>query len=277
MLILNFILFTFLFLSFIHSSSHANIDKTLEKEFLAILKQCDISTGNNSTSSTDSNTDSSTDSSVDNSVDVSVISNVNSNVNSIVNSNVNSNINSNINSNVYSNVYSNVNSNNNNTSSVINIQKPLSSDSIVLHIDIPSESFESECTEKSVISDNINIQSESYDGDVDSAHCRRNIRAVGMQTEVVPTNQASITMFPVSARSPRIPWIHFRISKLIDNATSPLLNTNAIHERRSVCMRTIQENCSNDDVPDMLKIQENCSNDDALEYKEQKLPEEGSI
>jgi hypothetical protein len=254
-------LFASLFLSFIRP--HANTDKTLEKEFLLILKQCDISPENDNTSSTDS----SVNSSVNSNVDSNVNSNVNSSVNSNVNSSVHSNVNSNINSNINSNVNSSVNSNKNNTSNAINIdctEKSLISN----NIDIQSESYDgdislqnTDCTEKSLISDNIDIQSESYDGDIDSAHYRHNIRAAGMHIAVVPTNQASI-MFPISARSPRIPWIHFRISKLMDDTTSPLLNPNAIHERRSSGMLKIQENCSNDDIP---------------ENKEQKLPGEGSI
>jgi len=133
-------------------------------------------------------------------------------------------------------------------------------------------------TEKSLISDNVQMQSESLDGEsrktleeefltilelcgisprsldgeschdsiIDSAHFRDYMLAAdNMHTTVVfPAKQTSITC-PSSARSPRI---EFPISKLMDDpptTSSPLLNPNAIHVRQSLDTK-IQEDCCHD-------------------------------
>jgi hypothetical protein len=103
------------------------------------------------------------------------------------------------------------------------------------------------------------ISPRSFDGEschnsiIDSALRSNNIRASDMHTTVViPTNLTS-TMCPSSARCPRI---EFPISKLMDDPTtcSPLLNPNAIHERRSLDILKIKEDCCNDDgVPENEK------------------------
>jgi hypothetical protein len=172
----NFKLFAFLFLSFIHP--YANTDKTLEEEFLSILKPCDISPRN-----------------ID-CTEMSLISN--------------------------------------------NIDKTLEEEffSILKLCGISPRSFDGESCHNSII---------------DSALRSNNIRASDMHTTVViPTNLTS-TMCPSSARCPRI---EFPISKLMDDPTtcSPLLNPNAIHERRSLDILKIKEDCCNDDgVPENEK------------------------
>jgi hypothetical protein len=157
--------------------------------------------------------------------------------------------------------------------------------SILKQCDISQRNFDR--TEKSLISHNVHMQSEPLDGEsrktleeeflsilklcgisprsldgeschnstIDSAHFRDNIRVADNMytTVVVPTKQTSITC-PSSARSPRI---EFPISKLMDDpptstTSSPLLNPNAIHVRRSFDMK-IQEDCCNDDVQENEK------------------------
>jgi hypothetical protein len=179
-------LFVFLLLSFIHP--HADPDKTLEEEFLSILKLCDISPRN-----------------------------------------------------------------------IDRTEKSLISDNVHMQ----SESLDSE-SRKTLEEEFLSIlklcgiSPRSLDGEsghnstIDSAHFRDNIRAADNMhtTVVVPTKQTSITC-PSSARSPRI---EFPISKSMDDplTSSPLLNPNAIHVRRSLDMK-IQEDCCNDDVQENEK------------------------